>query len=426
MKHVTLNKKVITFICGLFLSATIFAQSPQSDTSRVQTLEQKTSDVESSVRKLQRFKVSGYVQAQYQFGEKDAALKVGSANENSENAFHRIGIRRGRIKFAYENEIASGVFQLDLTEKGVGVKDAYLSIQDPWLNTFSLKAGIFDRPFGYEISYSSSRRESPERSTVFQTLFPDERDLGLMLTVQAPETSAWHFLKLEAGLFAGNGIKQETDNRKDFITHLSAEKKVGKSVTLGGGLSYYNGGVYQGSDRVFTIDENFFVVDSINNKGNFAKRQYFGIDARISIKSVIGTTQLRGEYLFGQQPGSDKSSKSPNASTLPTHNTYIRNFNGWYVMLVQDIGKLPLSVVAKYDVYNPNTQIIGNEIGLNNSTSADLAQSTLGVGLLWNATKDIRLQAYYEFNQNEKSQNISGYEKDKKNNVFTLRLQYKF
>lgn len=426
MKQFKCNKKMGILFCGLCFSAGSVAQSQSSDTGRVAVLEQKTASVENQIEKLQRFKVSGYIQAQYQFGEENASLKVGTANENPQKAFHRMGIRRGRIKFAYENNIASGVFQLDITEKGVGFKDAYFSVKEPWLKTFSLKAGIFDRPFGYEISYSSSRRESPERSTVFQTLFPDERDLGLMLCIQAPNTSAWHFLKLEAGLFAGNGIKQETDSRKDFIAHLSLEKKAGKILTLGGGLSCYDGSVYQGSDNLFTMKEKSFVRDSIDNKGKFAKRRYFGIDARISLKTVIGTTQVRGEYLMGQQPSSDKSSKSPNASALPTHDTYIRHFRGWYVLLVQDIWKLPLSVVAKYDVYNPNSKIAGDEIGLQNTSSVDLAQSTFGVGLLWNATKDIRLQAYYELNENEKSQNVSGYEKDRKDNVFTIRLQYKF
>jgi phosphate-selective porin len=426
MKHVKLSRKAIILFCGLCLSVTGFAQSQQADTIRISTLGRQASDLENTIKKLQRLKVSGYIQTQYQYGEKEASLKVGTANENPEKSFNRIGIRRGRVKFTYDGNIASGVFQLDVTEKGVGFKDAYFTVNDPWIKTFSLKAGIFDRPFGYEISYSSSRRESPERSTVFQTLFPDERDLGLILAVQAPKMSAWNFLKLEAGLFAGNGIKQETDNKKDFITHLSTEKKLGKSIAFGGGFSYYNGSVYQGSDNVYTMEEKSFILDSIDNKGKFAKRQYFGIDAGISIKSIVGTTQLRGEYLIGQQPGSDKSSKSPNSSALPVNNTYIRQFRGWYVMLVQDICNLPLSVVAKYDVYNPNCQIAVNEIGLNNTTFADLAQSTFGLGLLWNATQDIRLQAYYEFNKNEKSQNISGYEKDRKDNVFTLRLQYKF
>jgi phosphate-selective porin len=354
-------------------------------------------------------KISGYVQGQFQYGESAAALKVGTANDNGNEDFNRIGLRRGRLKFAAEQGIASAVFQLDITERGLGVKDAYLSIKDCWQGIVSVKAGIFDRPFGYEISYSSSQRESPERSTIFQTLFPDERDLGAMLTLQAPSTSAWSILKLEAGLFAGNGIKLETDNKKDFIGHLSANKSVNDNFKFGVGASYYNGRVYQ-------------------NVGTFAKREYFGFDAQIAIISSFGMTKLNGEYLFGTQPGSLSSSKSPNASTLPAANTYdhIRHFAGGYLMLVQDLGKLPLSAVVKYDFYDPNVKIAGNNIGLNNSDVGDVSFNTLGFGLIFRANSSIRLQAFYELITNDKTNNLADYASDRKDNVFTLRLQYKF
>lgn len=181
--------------------------------------------------KLKRLKISGYIQGQYQRGQEAASLKIGAVNEDPEKPFDRFGIRRGRIKFAYEADIASAVFQIDLMEKGMGFKDVYLHLKDPWIGMLALTSGVFNRPFGYEIGYSSSTRESPERSTVFQTLFPEERDLGAMFTLQAPETSPWSILKLEAGLFAGNGIKKETDNKRDFIGHLSVFKEyyIGKA-----------------------------------------------------------------------------------------------------------------------------------------------------------------------------------------------------
>ena len=106
----------------------------------------------------------------------------------------------------------------------------------------TVRAVIFDRPLGYEISYSSSRRESPERSNVYQLICPDERDLGGMLVLQALKSAPWSILKLEAGLFAGNGIKLETDNKRDFIGHLSASRTINK-VSLGLGASYYKGKV---------------------------------------------------------------------------------------------------------------------------------------------------------------------------------------
>ena len=374
----------------------------------------------------QQLKLSGYIQAQYQWGEEDASLKIGAPNENPEKSFNRIGIRRGRIKFSYEEGITSGVFQLDITEKGVGIKDAYFNLKDPWLKTSSLKVGVFDRPFGNEISYSSSQRESPERSTIFQTLFPEERDLGAMITLQPKKNSLLHFLKLETGLFAGNGIKQETDSRKDFIGHLSAIKK-GDNIQIGGGVSYYNGSVYQGSENVYRMKNGGFFPDSrLENKGKFARREYIGLDAQFVMKSPLGATRLRGEYLFGKQPGIHSGSKSPNASTLPSSDTYIRNFNGGYAILVQEIGRSPFSAVLKYDWYDPNTKIAANNLGLSNTDKGDIAVNTLGLGLLWNLNTSLLLQAYYEINSNEKTENLAAWHADRNDNVFTLRIQYKF
>ncbi len=415
----------ILFSC-LFIFIASYAQQ-EPELNPLNELEQQAQMQDDAIKILQKLKVSGYIQTQYQYGEKNASLKVGTANENNEKSFNRIGIRRGRIKFAYEEGISSTVFQLDITEKGVSFKDAYLNLKDPWFGTSALRAGVFDRPFGYEISYSSSRRESPERSTIFQTLFPDERDLGGMLILQAAKTSPWNMLKLEAGLFAGNGIKQETDNRKDFIGHLSANKNIDNNAKLGVGVSYYNGGVYQGTENIYTMEDKGFILNSdASNKGKFAKREYIGFDGQLNIISPMGMTQLRGEYLWGTQPGGKSGSKSPNASMLPNTDTYIRNFRGGYAMLVQDLGTFPLSAVIKYDWYDPNTMVSANEIGQNGTDKGDIAYNTFGFGLLWRASNNVRLQAYYELVNNEKSENLLSYKENLKDNVFTLRLQYKF
>ena len=416
-------KSIVTVLCCLFLATSSFAQ--EIELTPMEMLEQRTQTIEETLKALQKFKVSGYIQTQYQWGEKDASLKVGSGNNNSDESFNRFGIRRGRIKFTYEDSITLGVFQLDMTEKGVGIKDAYFGIKDPWIGTNVLKAGVFDRPFGNEISYSSSRRESPERSTIFHTLFPEERDLGIALTLQAAKTSPLNFLKLEAGLFAGNGIKQETDNRKDFIGHLSASNNIGSNAKWGLGASYYNGSVFQGNENIYTMDGSFFILDNtLENKGKFAKREYVGFDGQFSVMSVLGLSQIRAEYLFGTQPASKGNNKSPNSSTLIIADTYIRNFSGGYVIFVQDLGQLPLSVVLKYDWYDANTKVAGNDIGLNGTGASDLTQNTLGFGMLWRANNNIRLQVYYELNCNEKTENLAI--NDIKNDVFTLRLQYKF
>lgn len=411
-------------MCCYLLSTVAFAQNEQADSN---LLEQRVAQIEEEIKTAKNFKFSGYIQTQFQYGEENASLKVGGPNENKDQNFSRIGIRRGRLKFTYEKGIVAGVFQIDATEKGLGLKDAYLNIKDPWLKSMSLKAGVFDRPFGYEISYSSSQRESPERSTIFQTLFPEERDLGLMLTLQAPKSSPWSKLKLEAGLFAGNGIKMETDNRKDFIGHLSVNHTVKDYLKIGAGLSYYYGGVYQGSQNVYSLKDDVFIVNKdSSNIGKYAKREYFGLDIQLVALSKIGSTKLTSEYLMGTQPGSNKDSKSPNAATLPTSDTYIRKFNGGYVMLTQDFGKLPLSGVVKYDWYNPNRQVSKDKIGVNNTSKSDIAYNTIGMGVLWKATSSIRIQAHYDIVNNEITKNIADYSMNRKDNVFTLRFQYKF
>ena len=404
--------KKLMGICALVCGLSVAAQAQATD---------------SVAKKEKIVKVSGLMHADFQWGQKDAKLNVGVANEDAASSFSRIGLRRGFFKVSAEEGLFSAVFMTNITEKGFTLKDAYLAVRDPWTGNNTLKAGVFDRPFGNEISFSSGRRESPERSALFQNLFPEEKDLGVSLQLQPGKKSPLHFLKLEAGLFAGNGVKVETDSRKDFIAHLSASKNLSPHWQLGGGVSYYFGGVYQGTAQVFTMTNKTFVLDSHpGNIGKYARREYFGIDFQGSYTGFLGTTTLRAEYIFGSQPGSLSSSKSPNAATRPTHDTYIRSFQGGYVIFVQSLGNNPVSLVAKYELYDPNKRISSNEIGQHGSGAGDIAVTTLGFGAFWDMTSSLRLHAYYDMPTIEKSLNLEGYEKWMEGDVLTLRLQYRF
>lgn len=409
-------KKIIFGLSCVLIMNVSFAQQKQSETD---------SDAEN--KNPLPIKISGYIQTQFEYGEEEASLKVGEENTDMSQSFNRFGVRRGRLKLEYTENLISGVFQLDMTEKGVGIKDAYLAVKDPWVGTNSLRVGIFNRPFGHEISYSSSRRESPERARMIPTLFPDERDLGMMLTFQAPGDSFWSLLKVELSLVAGNGIESDIDNRKDFIGHITASDVIGSNLHLSGGISYYNGGVYQGTENVYAMSDSRFVLNAHeDNLGAYAKREYIGADVQLKIENSFGQTQLRGEYITGKQPGLKTSSKSPNYAQVPNFDTYLRNFNGGYFTLVQALENTGLSVVAKYDFYDPNTKVSGNEIGLNGTDKGDIAYQTFGAGLFWEINENLRLTAYYDWIQNEKTRNLEGFASDKKDNVFTFRIQYKF
>jgi len=338
----------------------------------------------------------------------------------------------GRIKFEYNDGWGTGAIQLEVNDKGVSFRDLYLGLNDPWTKRNQFLFGVFNRPFGYEVGYSTSSLESPERATVIQYFFPDERDLGAMLTLRTKKGSPLDFIRLDAGLFAGNSINRETDNRKDFIGRLSAEKKISSWGKWGLGASYYNGSVYNPTTDAYEMEGSRFIKIEKEHSGTFMKREYLGFDGQFAFKTSAGTTTLRAEGLFGTQPGIAGGSKSPNYGSrpdnVPENALYKRPFVGYFFYLIQDIGTSPFTAVLKYDAYDPNTQVKGNEVGVEGSytTKTDLAQSTVGVGAIYNLNKHIRLHAYYEFNFNEKSDLIKGYEDNREDNVFTLRLQYKF
>lgn len=415
--------------CPLFAQET---DTLQNEAIHINQLEQRTAFLEKAVKKLNNFKVSAYIQGQYQYGQKDASLKVGDSNEDREKSFNRFGIRRGRIKFEYTEGIGEAAIQLEVNDKGVSFRDLYIGVKDPWIGRNSLLAGVFNRPFGHEIGYSTSGLESPERATIIQYFFPDERDLGIMLTLQTRKESILNFLKLEAGLFSGNSINKDTDNKKDFIGHLSGTKSISSWGKWGAGISYYNGFVFNPTTTEYRLENKRFIPIKKEKTGTFMKREYFGLDAQFSVTGALGTSKLRGEVLWGWQPGIAGSSKSPNYSKrpedLPENALYKRPFVGYFFTFVQDIGPTPFSAVIKYDAYDPNRKLKGNDVGLENSNTSqtDLAQHTIGVGGLWRINKNLRLQAYYEFNRNEKSPYVKGYEADRKDDVLTVRLQYKF
>ena len=423
-------KKIFKIIVVILLALAVKpALAQEVEGTPTDTLGAAVNKLQSAVELMQRLKVTGYLQFQSQFTDSLGNAFAGGAFPA--NTDKRFGVRRGRLKFAYNTLLTSFVAQFDMTEKGFATKDIYMVVRDPWTQTLSLTGGIFNRPFGYEIAYSSSARESPERARFTQSLFPGERDLGYMLTIQGPKTSSWNFLKIQGGFFAGNGVNPETDKKKDFIGQISISKSVmNERIKYGIGASYYNGGVYQPTVNLYNMSNGVYAKDaSAVVIGKFAKRQYIGVDAQLAVHSAIGISTLRGEYITGKQPS---LAGSPNSfQVLPAADLYMRDVKGVYVYFVQGIAGTKHQFVVKYDIFDPNTAVSGNQIGLTASgmmptTAGDLKYTTLGLGWIYAYDSTLKLMAYYDMVTNETSKNLAGYSKNLKDNVFTLRLQCKF
>lgn len=464
------TKIAIVSVASLFVSANIIAQEISNPIQVEDTIPGTVEKIRSDVSVLSNLKVSGYVQVQGQFVEKqdDPAFKVPSVAGGDFPAYSsdwaRFGVRRGRIKMAYSvNPLTQAVIQFDATEKGMGLKDAYIKVTEPTGKFATLTAGVFNRPFGYEIEYSSSSRETPERSRMVQALFPQERDLGAMVTLQAPKTSRWNFVKLDVATIAGNGINADIDRYKDVITRLNFNKSfLSEKLKVSGGYSNYYGGFANQSKFVYSVQTvdtlTKFVVDSsLANYQTRSLKKLNGFDLQVNAELPWGLASLRGEYIAGQQPSMASSNVYP-TTLSDTYTTtekggvyttkvsktlgdaYIRKVQGYYLYYVQNIAQTRSQIVLKYDMYDPNTSVKGLQIDGSKATktsAADIKYTTLGIGYIFKIDANTKIMIYEDFVKNENTSiketvdskgvvTDPGYLKDRKDNVFTVRLQYKF
>lgn len=401
----------------------------------------KGNGVDSIPKKI---KVTGYIQTQFEVAGRDAVTKVGSSTtynpkyDQNPNFFYRYGIRRGRVKLEINEKWAAAVFQVNLTDKGLSLRNAYISVFDPWWNMATFSVGIIDRNFGSELPGSSSKRESPERALILQKLFPEPRDLGAQIMFQL--FNPWKTknetkfknqdLTLYFSLLSGNGIFQDDNNHLDFLTRLNYIRKTTK-WTFDIGTSLYLGKVNNKDSITYTpsrrsLGWNNYWGETVSLKDTMLSRNYFGVDVALSFKSKSGVTSIKGEYMFGIQPSEFNDFASPEADSYTNAYSYLRPFQGAFVYLVHEWEKVPLTAVFKYGYYDPN--VMHSIYNLNNYS--DLRYQSFGIGIVWDPTTYLRFMVYYDYLLNEQLGFNHGFSMplyhDLNDNVFTLRLQYKF
>ncbi len=479
---------------------------------KIEGMNEAYQETKTTVDKLAKIKISGYTQIQFRTATgagnaMDTANtgRFSTASPKASNAADHVynyavgnfaggafgggitslfQVRRARLKVAYETKLTMSVIQLDclpftlanagtavtstfdtaskrvtsttanagfLNGGGVTIKDAYVRFADPWISTFALKAGVFDRPFGFEIGYSSGSRETPERSRAEQTLFPGERDLGLSLEIKPSENTAkaLQLFNFKGGIFTGNGINIETDNAKDYIGRFGFSfpfREIGFGID--GGVSGYFGKITDQNDAAYSFVESSKTFSrSTGNLYKTVDRKYYGGDMQMYYKlPVVGGLTLRGEAYKGKQPGYATTMSSPSNNIVTTNPVYLRDFLGYYAWYVQNIDPIKSQLVLKFDSFDPNTKVKGADIdsarlvvpsgGASAAvTVADLMFNTIGIGWIYHWDNNVKLMAYYDIVQNETvKDNLYGNSSfwvyttkaKMKANVFTLRVQYKF
>lgn len=433
-------RKIFLAACFTLLPLTLFSQIEPlwtQDTSFMRELY----IIKNRFRSLS---YTGYLQIQYQHAA-SPGIESYNGGDFAAAADSRFMVRRGRFRLDYEDRTPEGYYkyffalQFDGTEKGVNIRDMFGRIYENRWNCFVVTAGAFNRPFGYELSYSSSLRESPERGRMSQILMKTERDIGAMVSFEPQnKNNKIYLLKLDAGIFNGQGLtgQYEFDSFKDFIARASIRRtRIANNIYISGGVSYLDGGFRNGSGIFYRTVKNtnssftFHSDSTWQNIGKKSPRIYFGADLQIVFDYFAGRTELRGELITGTQSATYATSVTPGSPPLNSMQQndaiFVRNFTGGYFYMLHYFA-VKHQGVLKYDFYDPNYRARSNEISTSgNFGPADVRFDTWGAGYIYHMNDNLKIMLYYEHPVNEKT-NIAGYTKDLKDDTFTARLQFRF
>jgi hypothetical protein len=379
-----MNVKLLVIAMVLAVAAPLFAddaqeavEEPKSETSvaeikdKVESMGETITEMRNTLDVLSRLKVSGYVLAQYVNDETSVNAVSGPASTRNKDQF---SVREARLKFTYQfSPMSRFVLQPEIASGGISLKDGYVEFTEPWTTwKHTVTAGQFNWPFGYEIGYSSSMRELPERSRVIRTLFPSERDRGVQFSGAGYDER----LRYQVALVNGTGTTQTFDfnKRKDLVG------RVGYSF----GPVDVGASIYRGAELVAT---------STNAAGIEFDKDRTGVDVQWA--TPVPGLGLRGEYIRGTQP--------PAAGTARTTSPDVE---GWYFYAIQSFGTHH-QFALRLDEYDPNT-----------SASND-ATRTIGGSYIFHWDANSKIMAAYEVPKTE-----GGTDPD--DNIFTLRYAFVF
>lgn len=420
------------------------SQSEQIDAldGKLTSLEESFLETKATVDALKKLKISGLVQAQYEFS---TDTNLVSTNRPLQQG--RFMVRRGRLKATYDaGNGSSYVMQYNLNQAGLSPQDLYVKWDEQWLKTFSFQAGLQDIPFGYEVSYSSSVMETIERSRFERNaMFKDEKDVGFIFSA-TPKIPGLDAAGLKVAALNGYGAADATFDPHCYVVRANVGKNlydIGTSIDVG--ASYYmdqrqNNIGKPGASAYYEVD----------GSGDFAKTNSFrekldasivGADIQVAVDvsmiPFLTGAKFMGEVYSGTAIGN--ASNNNRTAYSPTDTLYVREVLGWYATYVQNIGK-SLQTVVRYDVYDPNTSVEGDEIGDkkangnkgNKTGKQDIAYDTWYFGLNVFVNGNTKFTLGYDLVRNETTKNInsavpaSNFSEEIKDDIVTLRAQFAF
>ncbi len=377
--------------------------------------------------------LSGYVQAQYAGGLlSEDQVQQGGVLRNQE----QFDVRRGRVSIERRWAHAGLLLELDANtvRSGVGVRRAYGSLSwpgaEPDQPLAELTVGLFDVPFGHELTESTRARLFMERTTGSLALFPGEADTG------AQVSGAYHFLRYRVALQSGELASDRAGSRrgdpnaaKDLAVRIGVEARPRAALAVTGGVSILRGtGFHQGRDATKDsiewrdLNENgsidtgelMPVAGAAATPSVDFDRWAIGADLTVTVDSRLGRTELSAEAivassldrgLFVADPitaGGDVRHLA--VAVAAVHEVHRRWFGG-----------------VRFDRYDPDLDFFDERSGMLVPTDSSITTIAplLGVRLPWRS----RLSTQYDLVIDHLGRNGLGVPTDLRNDRWTARLQ---
>ena len=394
--------------------------------AKVDGIDESLAATKASVDKLSKLKVSGYIQARFEW-HADSADGLNTAGKPAST--NRFFVRRGRLKTLYDGTNAEYMLQIDATGDGVVLKDAEATFVDTWSPLgLRLTVGQFKWPFGYEILQSSGDREMPERSLVIRKQFPGERDRGFRVQGKYDQ------LRFAAALVNGNGTQDsiygtsEQSGFKDLVARVG-----GDFEWLVFGVSGYWGRTFdttvpaaatlawtdKNMDKMVTADELAGTAAKIASIRRFSVLR-MGLDAQLYFDiPSLGGLAVKGEFVLAKRGNLDPGATDATTMTLIPQSCYDTTAIGWIVTAVQNFGD-NVGAVLRVDSYDPNYSKSvdpGCPVSFVTAGKGDRTVTT-GGGLLLHGSSNIKATLTYE--------HLSEQGKTVANDIFTAQLQARF
>jgi phosphate-selective porin len=407
-------KKTFAIVFFTMISIWSFSQSQNADSLRevierhegkLNAIDERVLINETDLSKLNKIKVSGYIQAQWE--------SYGADLEKSNGYNNTFYIRRARIKFTYEAlDGVKFVLQPDFSTGNFALKDAYAVLNIPKIKSWTLWAGQMNRP-DYEVEYSSGQREVLERSRVIRSIYPGEREVGVKLEYTGIKIPLRFQVMAMNGNFTGAQAK-DADSQKDIMARLVYSIKIPSAgIGIDLGPNVYYGGNLSKNNKYFKNSDG--TLDSLKSVWKYLDKKWAGGEVQI-FADVLGGMALKGEYIAGINSVPSAVASTATMAQMKASPGLYNNFAGYYLFFIKNIGQKN-QFVAKYDYYDPNTKLSGDDAG--NSIS----YKTWTLAWQYYLNDFIRISVNYEMPKNEIN---ASNPTDKKDNTLGIRIQAKF